>query len=104
MDYKECQCHVYFQGLVTQLCLTFCDPMNCSPPRLLCLWNFPGKNTGVGSHSHLQRDLPNPGIEPRCPNCRQILCCLSISKIISKTKHPFVEEVAILLKHCCWHF
>ena len=28
---------------------------------------FQGKNTGVASHSLLQRDLPNPGIKPRSP-------------------------------------
>ena len=27
-------------------------------------WNSPGQNTGVGSRSVLQGDLPNPGIEP----------------------------------------
>ena len=34
--------------LVTQLCRTLCDSMGCSLPRLLCLWNSPGKNTGMG--------------------------------------------------------
>ena len=34
--------------------------------RLLCPWNFPGKNTGVGCH-FLSRDLPHPGIEPASP-------------------------------------
>ena len=33
-----------------QSCLTLCNPVDCSPTRLLCPWNFPGKNTGVGSH------------------------------------------------------
>ena len=28
-------------------------------------WNSPGQNTGVGSLSLLQGNLPNPGIEPR---------------------------------------
>ena len=42
-------------------------PHGLQPARLLCLWNYPGKNTGVGSHSLLQGDLPNPGIEPRSP-------------------------------------
>jgi len=28
--------------------------MDCSPPRLLCPWDSPGKNTGVGCHSLLQ--------------------------------------------------
>ena len=36
------------------LCLTLCDPLDCSPPRLLCPWDFPGKNTGVGCHALLQ--------------------------------------------------
>ena len=33
-----------------QMCLTLCNPMDC----LLCLWDFPGKNTGVGCHFLLQ--------------------------------------------------
>ena len=37
------------------------------PVRLLCLWSSPGKNTGVGSPSFLQGNLPNPGIKPRSP-------------------------------------
>ena len=32
--------------------------------RLLCPWNFPGKNTGVGRHPS-PRALPNPGIKPK---------------------------------------
>ena len=31
------------------------------------LWNYPGKNTGVGRHSFLWGNLPNPGIEPQSP-------------------------------------
>ena len=39
-----------------------CDPMDCSPPtRLLCLWNSPGKNTGVGCHALLQGVFPTQG-------------------------------------------
>ena len=29
---------------------TLCDPMEYSPPGSSCLWDFPGKNTGVGCH------------------------------------------------------
>ena len=35
--------------------------------RLLCPWNSPGKNTGVGFHFLLQGDLLNPGMGPRSP-------------------------------------
>ncbi|XDA87367.1 hypothetical protein R6Z07F_017063 [Ovis aries] len=38
--------------------------MDCS--LLLCPWDSPGKNTGVGCHSLLQ-DLPDPGIETASP-------------------------------------
>ena len=37
------------------------------PPRLLCPWDSPGKNTWVGCHFLLQGDLPNSGIEPGSP-------------------------------------
>ena len=55
--------------LVTQFCLTLCNPMDCSPLiyRFLCPWNSLGKTIGVGSHSLLQGNLPNPGIVPKSP-------------------------------------
>ena len=46
-----CVC-VCLYVLVAQLCPAVCDPMDC-PTRLLCMWNSPGKNTGVGCHSLL---------------------------------------------------
>ena len=65
--------------LVAQSCQTLSDPMNCSPPglRLLCPWNSPGKNTGVGSHSILQGIFPTQGSNLGLPHCRQILYHLS---------------------------
>ena len=53
--------------LVAQLCLTLCDPMDCSPARLLCPWDSPGQKTGMGCHSLLQGNLPNPGIKSSSP-------------------------------------
>ena len=45
---------------------TLCDPVDSSPPAgVLCIYDFLGKNTGVGCHAFLQGiDLPGPGIEP----------------------------------------
>ena len=54
--------------LVTQSCPTLCDPIDCSPARLLCLWDSPGKSTGVGLPFPAPGDLPNPDIEPRSPS------------------------------------
>ena len=56
-------------GAVTQYfgwsCLfqVYATPWNVTT-RLLCPWDFPGKNTGVGCHFLLQGGLPNPGTEP----------------------------------------
>ena len=42
----------------------FYDPRTI-PARLLCPWDFPGKNTGVGHPFPSPGDLPNPRIKPR---------------------------------------
>ena len=48
-----------------QSCLTLCDPLDRSPlDRLLCQWDSPGKNTGVGCQALLQGIFLTPGIEP----------------------------------------
>ena len=49
--------------LVTQLCLTLCDLMDCSH-QLLCPWDSPGKNTGVGRHFLLQGIFQTKGSNP----------------------------------------
>ena len=53
--------HVYS---VTQSCPTLCDPMDCSPARLLCPWDFSGRNTEVGCHFLLQEIFPTQGSNP----------------------------------------
>ena len=63
--------------LVTQSCLTLCDPMDCSPTGSSVHEIFPGKNTGVGSLSLLQEIFPTQGSNPGLPHCRQILYHLS---------------------------
>ena len=44
--------------LVTQLCLTLCDPMDCSLLDSSVHGDSPGKNTGVGYHFLLQGIFP----------------------------------------------
>ena len=46
--------------LIAQSSPTLCD-------RILCPWECPGKNTGVGCHFLLQGGLPNPGIKFTSP-------------------------------------
>ena len=59
--------HTMRACLVTQSVSDSLQLHGLQPARLLCPWDSPGKNTGVCSHSLLQRDLPDPGIEARSP-------------------------------------
>ena len=45
--YNSAKCCCY---LFTKLCPTILWPHGLQPARLLCLWDFPGKNTHVGCH------------------------------------------------------
>ena len=47
------------------------------PARLLCPWDSPGKNTGVGCHSLLQGIFPTQGFNPGLLHCKEILYHLS---------------------------
>ena len=52
--------------------------MNCKSARLLCPWDFSGKNSGVTSHSLLQGIFPTQGLNPGLQHCMRILCHLSL--------------------------
>ena len=76
-------------------------------------WNSPGKNTGVGSHFHLQRIFPTQGSNLGLLHCRQILYhvshqekqkwfdflfCYRFSQV--RPPHPR-QEVGVLLPGVC---
>ena len=48
-------------------------PHGLLPARLLCWWDFPGENTGVGCHFLLQGIFPNQGSNLGLLHGRQIL-------------------------------
>ena len=62
------------------------------PSRLLCPWDSPGQNTGVGSHSLFQGIFPTQGLNPDFLHCRQILSHLSHQgspQILEWLDYPF---------------
>ena len=63
--------------LVAQLCLTLCDPMDCSLSGSSVHKDSPGKNTGGSSYFLLQGIFPVQGLNPGCLYARQILYRLS---------------------------
>ena len=66
--------------LFAQPCQTLLQPNELQPTRLHCLWNSPGKNTGVGCHSLLQGIFPTQGSNLGLLHYRQILYHLSCQK------------------------
>ena len=59
--------------LVSQSCLTLCNPMDCSPPGSSVHGDSPGKNTAVGCHSLPQGIFPTQGLNTHLLHSRQIL-------------------------------
>ena len=68
--------------------------------KLLCPWNSPGENTGVGCHFLLQGIFPTQGLNLGLPHCRQILYhlsqqgspCGAIPKLINSREGDLVFE------------
>ena len=85
--------------LAAQPCLTFCNPVDCSPPGSSVHGDSPGKNTGVGRHALLQGIFPTQRSNPDLPRCRQILYRLShqgsrdsMDQIFIPTRSSVLEE------------
>ena len=53
-------------SVLSQSCLTLCDPMDCSPPGFSVHGDSPGKNTGVGCHALLQGEQPRDQTQVSC--------------------------------------
>ena len=73
LNYKYCV-KSESESVSCTLCLTLCDPMDW---RLLCPWNSPVKNIGVGGHLLFQGISLTQGLNPGLLHCRQILYHLS---------------------------
>ena len=65
--------YIHVLCLVAQLCLTLCDPIDCSLPGSSVHGDSPGKNTRVGCHALLWGIFPTQGSNPGLPHCRSIL-------------------------------
>ena len=62
--YYSVPLYVCMSAKSLQSCPTLCNPMDCKPTRLLCSWDSPGKNTGVGCHALLQGIFQTQGLNP----------------------------------------
>ena len=109
--------------LVTQTCPTLCHPMDCSPPgSSVHGMNPPGRNSGVGSHSLLQRIFSTQklNLDPGLLYCRWIIYHLShqeslyfhtrywvtVKTSLSKLPHPipwimFIKALSVTNYSIC---
>ena len=71
---QPCQCNYTLMCVSHSVMSNSLQPHGLWPTRLLCLWGYPGKNTGVDCHSLLQRTFPIQGLNPGLLHCRQIKC------------------------------
>ena len=74
------------------LCLTLCNPMDCSPPGFSVHGDSPDKSTVVCCHALLQGVFPTPGSNPGLLHCRRILYSLNhqrIPRILEWVVYPF---------------
>ena len=81
--------------LVMQSCLTL-RSHGLQLTRLLCPWDFPGKDTGVSCHFLLQGIFPTQGLNPGLLHCRQILYWLSY------TGSPGLFKLVIKISMAHW--
>ena len=65
------------------------------PIKLLCPWDFPGKNTGVGCHVLLQGIFPTQGSNSGLLHCRQIHICIEMHLYFSKAVFPSPFHLSI---------
>ena len=76
-----------------QSCPALCNPMDCKPTRLLCLRNFPGKNSGVVAISSSRESFPTQGSNPRLLHWQVdslALCHLGSPGILSLPCKPHI--------------
>ena len=67
-------------------CVQLLGPQGWEPTRLLCLWDSPGENTGVGCHVLLQGIFPSQGLNLSLPS---LLHCRGTSYCRATRESPF---------------
>ena len=75
-------------------------PHGLQPTRLLCPWDFPRKNTGVGCHFLLQGIFLTQGSNPGLLHCRQMLyrLCYQESPILILTTTKMILKSVTYMK------
>ena len=74
------------------------QPCESQPARLLCPWDSPGKNTGVGCHTLLQGNLPHTGIEHAVLMSPALAGKLFITSSIAQNNQCLLLKISKILR------
>ena len=79
------------------------QPHGLEPAKLLCPWDSPGKNTGVGCHALLQGIFPTQGSNLHLLRCRQVLYLWDIREALVSMFERFKKKTwkASPTSHSC---
>ena len=94
----DCCAHPIFSPVVVVQrlsCVRLLQPHGLQPARLLCSWDSPGKNTGVGCHFLLQGIVPTQELNPGFLHCRQILYQLSYKGSLEVSEVKWLSRVPL---------
>ena len=72
---KSVTCGVWHKNQLGKKCHALKQALGGEPAKLLCPWDFPGKNAGVGCHFFLRGIFPTQKLNSSLLHCRWILYC-----------------------------
>ena len=86
--------------VVTELCPTLMPPHGLLPTRLLCPWDFPGKNTGANCHFLLQGVFTTQGLNLHLLHWQVESLPLPGEPSVQLSWDPLTGELSRLLSGC----
>ena len=96
--------------LVTKSCPTLLQSHGLWPSRLLCPWDFPFRNTGVGCHALLQGILPTQGWKPGLLHQQASsllgklpLCCIPETSTLLYVNYTAINKQKTFLQDTAQH-
>ena len=98
VPYQICCCCC----LVAELCLTLLRPCGQQPTRLLCLWDFPGKNTGVGCYLLLQGIFLTQDLNPHLLHWQANSLLLSLGSLLNTQESTNYKSIQERLRKAQW--
>ena len=100
--YDTILCVCTHRRLAALSCLTLRDPVDCGPPSSSVHGNFLGKDTGMGCHFLLPRNLLDRQIEPMSPVSPALQTDILPAESLGKPLFSFKKKKTIEIEEKGW--